>query len=115
MTKFRWQDWVAIVLGCWLIVSPWQMEYTLHHAATANASGVGVVLVVYNLIAVGRLVEQGQEIFNIMAGCWLVLSPYALDFSSESGATINAIAVGVAVVILAFWQLFDATRRKKKE
>ncbi|MFI4939671.1 MAG: SPW repeat protein [Burkholderiales bacterium] len=109
----RWQDWANVLLGCWLAVSPWQMEYTLNHAATGNACGVGTVLVVFNLIAVCRIVDEGQEIVNILLGIWLMFSPYALDFSLEKNPAINAMAVGALIVVLAGWQIVDATREKK--
>jgi len=110
----RWQDWLAIGLGVWLLLSPWQLGHTLNHAATANACGVGIVVIVYDLISGGRLVEQGQEILNILLGAWLFLSPYALNFRDEIGATRNAMAVGIAIVVLAIWQIFDATRIRHK-
>lgn len=112
--SIRWQDWIAILLGVWLIVSPWQLDFSLHHAATANACGLGVVLVVFNLISVARLLEQGQEIVNILAGGWLLLSPYSLDFAQIRNPTIDVLAVGAAIIFLAFWQIVDAARIAKK-
>ena len=110
----RWQDWMTVLLGAWLLASPWQLDFALNHAAMGNACGVGVVLIVFNLMAVARLLEQGQEIFNILTGAWLVLSPYALDFAGERGPTINAVVVGSCVNCLAVWQIIDAVRKSKK-
>jgi hypothetical protein len=112
--SIRWQDWAAVLLGAWLVASPWQLNFTLNHAATGNACGLGILLVMFNLISVARLLEQGQEIINVMVGIWLLLSPYALDFTNERNATINVMAVGAAIVFLAFWQIMTAARFKKK-
>jgi hypothetical protein len=112
--SIRWQDWIDILLGLWLVVSPWQMDYTLHHAATGNACGVGAVLIMFNLISVGRLLEQGQEIVNILLGGWLILSPYALDFASQREPTVNVMVVGATVICLAVWQMIDAVRIGKE-
>jgi hypothetical protein len=90
------------------------LDFALNHAAMGNACGVGVVLIVFNLMAAARLMEQGQEIFNILTGAWLVLSPYALDFAGERGPTINAVVVGSCVNCLAVWQIIDAVRKSKK-
>lgn len=109
----RWRDWGTLLLGAWLLASPWQLEFTLNHAATANACGLGVVLVVFNLISVARLMEQGQEIVNILAGTWLLLSPYSLDFAQERTPAIDAMAVGAAIICLSLWQFVDAVRRGK--
>lgn len=112
--SIRWQDWASVLLGAWLLASPWQLDFALNHAAMGNACGVGVVLIVFNLMAVARLMEQGQEIFNIIAGGWLVLSPYALDFSGERNAAVNVMTVGIGVSCLAVWQIVDAVRGTKK-
>jgi hypothetical protein len=111
----RWQDWANVLLGCWLAVSPWQMEYALNHAARGNSCGVGAVLVVFNLISVCRIVDEGQEIVNILLGIWLILSPYALDFAMEKKPTINVMAVGALIVVLAGWQIVDAIRNREKK
>jgi hypothetical protein len=109
----RWQDWMDVLLGCWLVVSPWEMGYSLNEAATANACGLGMVLIVFNLISACRLLEKGQEIFNILLGTWLILSPYSLNFATEKEPAINAIVVGVMIVVLAGWQITTVNLRKK--
>lgn len=110
----RWQDWMDILLGCWLVVSPWQMKYSLNEAATANACGLGAVLIVFNFISATRLRDKGQEIFNIMLGIWLILAPYSLNFATQKEAAINAIVVGAMIVALAAWQIYDATKAGKE-
>jgi len=109
----RWQDWVNGLLGCWLAMSPSQMEYSLNHIASGNACGVGAVLVLFNIIAVSRILDEGQEIVNIILGIWLVLSPYALAFSAERSPTVNAIAVGISVIVLASWQIYDSLKERR--
>ncbi|PRC92944.1 SPW repeat protein [Solimicrobium silvestre] len=111
--SLRWQDWVSALLGCWLLVSPWEMGYLLNLDAKGNACGVGAALIIFNLISACRKVDDGQEIVNIVLGIWLILSPYALSFSTEKNLTLNVIAVGSAVIILAAWQMFDAIRMFK--
>ena len=103
----RWQDWTNVLLGCWLGVSPYQLEYRLNAAATQNAMGLGAVLVIFNIISACRLVDKGQEIFNIVLGTWLLLSPCAVGFESVQAATINTMTVGALVVGLAIWQIHD--------
>ena len=53
----RWQDWMTVLLGAWLLASPWQLDFALNHAAMGNACGVGVALIVFNLMAVGSCVN----------------------------------------------------------
>ncbi len=103
--KFYWNDWMAAVLGAWLAVSPHALGYTLDGPATENAYGAGVVVVLFNVISACRFIDQGQELFNILLGVWLVLSPYSLGFRDDTPASGNAIAVGALVVALAVWSM----------
>lgn len=111
--SIRWQDWGNVILGCWLAVSPWQLGFALNHLASGNACGLGIVLVVFNLFIVGRMVDEGQEILNIILGLWLVLCPFAFGFSSARLPAINFMIVGTATIILACWQIFDAVKEPK--
>lgn len=43
---FAWQEWAGIVLGAWLIVSPWALGFSALQAAMVNALIVGAVVVV---------------------------------------------------------------------
>ena len=106
----RWQDWTNMALGAWLVVSPYQLGYSLDGPAASNAMGVGAVLVFFNLISACRLIEEGQEIFNIILGAWLLLSPFSLGFDVLQAAGVNALIVGALIVILAGWQIHDSLR-----
>ena len=97
----RWQDWCIAAAGVWLVASPQQLAFALEHIASGNALGVGALLVVYNVMSAARLIDQGQEILNLILGIWLIFSPYALGFSWLVSASVDMIAVGAAIVVLA--------------
>ena len=106
----RWQDWTNVALGAWLVVSPYLLGYTLNGPGTSNAMGVGAALLIFNVISAARRVDRGQEIFNIVIGAWLLLSPFALGLAVGDAAGANALIAGACVLVLAFWQLHDALR-----
>ena len=108
--KIRWQDWFDVVIGVWLIGSPWILGFWLDKPAMGNACGVGVGLIVYNLMCAARQTDSGQEIINILLGLWLIASPFALGFSAQIAQSVNVALTGCLVVVLAIWQLRDATR-----
>ncbi|MDR3387581.1 MAG: SPW repeat protein [Rudaea sp.] len=111
--RIRWQDWANLGLGVWLGTSPYVMGYTLDRPATGNACGLGIGIVVFNLIIACRLEDKGEEILNILLGLWLVLSPFSLGFSGETGVATNAMAVGTALVVLAVWQIIATVSRNR--
>ena len=86
------------------------MDYWLNRGATTSALGVGAGIVIFNLISACRLVDEGQELFNILLGTWLILTPLWLDFATETGAMINSALIGAAIIGLAVWQIHDAMR-----
>jgi SPW repeat len=113
MTIIRWQDWMDVALGCWLAVSPWALGFTLNQAAMANTCGLGVALIVFNLISACRLSDTGQEIFNIALGLWLIVSPFAFGFATEKVPAENSVVAGITIVVLACWQIYDAAKGRK--
>jgi hypothetical protein len=96
----KWQDWVSFALGLWLAVSPWALGYSQLETATANAAFIGLALALGCHFEVS-FDEMSAEWFNLAAGLWLVLAPFALGYSGEGVVAINSIAVGACVAALA--------------
>ncbi len=104
--KIRWLDWLDILLGCWLVLSPWKLDNSFNETATEYIIVLGVILILFNLISVCRLVDQGQEVFNIMLGVLLIICPLILNLPIEELGTINVVLVGGIILTLASWQIF---------
>ena len=68
---FKWEDWAGVVLGVWLLLSPWVLGYSDHFAATANAVVLGIILASEELMHLGRH-EDAEEWVDVVAGLWLV-------------------------------------------
>jgi len=101
----RWQDLGNLVLGAWLFVSPWIMQYPAEiPAATWNAYISGAVIVVFAAIAM-YMPKIWEEGLNMALGIWMIVSPWILGFSTYRDVTINAVVVGVAVAALAAWAM----------
>jgi len=45
----NWKEWLNVLLGAWLIASPWVLGFT-HHAATFIAVGAGLTVVFLALV-----------------------------------------------------------------
>lgn len=104
-SEVHWRDLLVGLVALWLMASPLLLGYGLERAPATNAYTVGSALILFCTISAWRLKDLGDEIVNILFGCWLILSPYALAFSDHRAATLNAIAVGVIVILLAVWDL----------
>jgi hypothetical protein len=114
----RWRDWVMLALGAWLFVSPWILGFTVgipvegaemaagFTAAAWNAWIVGVVIAGLALWAALKFAEW-HDWANGVLGVWLVVSPWILGFPALTAAVWNHVVVGLLVVALAAWELWD--------
>jgi hypothetical protein len=108
----RWQDWLNLLLGAWLFISPWVLGFaktstatgTMHSSAASNAWIFGVIVMVLSIAALVRT-QPWEEWLNLLAGVWLFISPWALSYSTVPSALWNALIVGALVFILAWWDL----------
>lgn len=98
MNTRRWQDWVILVAGLWLIFSPfWLASYAVAGSAALNSVVVGVLLVAASWIALARP-RPWEEWVNVVLGVWLVVAPFVLGFQDAAAVTLNHIVIGVIVV-----------------
>lgn len=102
----RWQDWVNLILGIWLFITPWLWHNTaMGTYATGggwNAWILGVIVVIMALWALGSPAMAFPEGVNIIAGIWLFFSPWIVGFSHTNlGLGWNDWIVGIIVLILA--------------
>ena len=103
----RWQDWVNLLLGVWLIVAPWVLRST--GTANSNAWWVGVLIALVSIWALGMPRMAAAEWCNIALGIGLFIAPWVLHYVF-GGTSWNAWIVGAVVVILAAWAL-SSTRQ----
>ena len=45
----RWQEWVSLVAGAWLFVSPWILAFGSGSGAAWNAYIVGALVVLFSI------------------------------------------------------------------
>lgn len=109
----RWQDWVLLVGGIWLIFSPWALDTAGDAASSWNAWTVGVLATVTAIWAVARPQDRGAEWLQGLYGVWLVIAPWVLAFSGLAAAAWNAWLVGIGLVVFAWWALAETTPEPK--
>jgi hypothetical protein len=103
MKRKLWPDWVNLVLGIWLFLSPW---FGLGEAQGAawNSWIFGALIAVFAIAALS-LPQKWEEWVNAVFGLWLIVAPFALSFNTEVGAMWNHIVIGVLVGADALWAM----------
>ncbi len=108
MKTVRWQNRILLVLGIWLICSPFVLGYaSLDDVAAWNAVLPGVAVAVFAVQALGNP-EKWEQWMNVVLvlGLWLVIAPLVLRYyKTEVTASWNEIILGVLVGVDAVWAL----------
>ncbi len=104
LSSKRWQDQLIIVLGLWLFISPWVLGFGVESPPARNAYIAGAVMAI---LAVFDLYKTylWAVILNLVVGLWVAASPWALHVAQLPPLRNNALLVGLAVVVLAVWEL----------
>jgi hypothetical protein len=100
----HWQDPLNLILGLWMIVSPWVLQHQANTQATSNAVILGILIALAALVALFKVMAW-EEWANVVLGIALLISPWVLGFSTLMAAMWNAVIVGIVVAVLALWAL----------
>ena len=101
----RWVDWVNVMLGVWLIASPWLLTMTAGNGFAAWSSwSVGAGIVALALFSMYKPAVWGDAV-GIVLGVWLAASPWTLGFASASATAANAVIIGLLVIGYALWAM----------
>ena len=102
MTTRHWVDWVNVILGVWLVASPWLLTGTTADGpANWSLAGAGIGIVMLAVLAMRRPTVWGDTT-GIVLGMWLIASPWVLGFVGAT-ATTNAVIIGSLVIVYALW------------
>lgn len=101
----RWQDWVNVVLGAWLVISPWALGFADPEGpASWSAWVLGAAVVIFAASAV-YIPKAWEEGINILLGLGLAVSPWLLGFADREVAANNAVIVGILIAAFAIWAM----------
>ena len=100
----RWQDQVILLLGLWLLVSPWAFSYPEGSPQMINAFASGLVIAVLAAFDLYKTYFWAVVV-NLLVGVWVAVSPWVLRLADQRVVMWNELIVGIAVVVLALWEL----------
>ena len=118
----RWRDWVMLVLGAWLFLSPWILGFAGGAPADAAGAATGPAVSAWNAWVVGAVIAvlaiwaiaafaEWLDWLNGILGAWLVIAPWVLGFSSLPAAAWNHVIVGLLVLAFAAWEVWDVRQK----
>ena len=107
-----WEDWCGMLLGLLVALTPW---FPTQQGEVADAGRSAVIL---NSVMVGLIVfglaqleyvslQRWQQVGGIIAGLWLILSPYVFGYHGDGLLRFYHSAFGALVVLLSTLQLWQ--------
>ena len=105
----QWEDWCNWLLGIWLCISPWALRFDLEPTATRTAVISGILIILAELLTLS-VYRASEEWINVVLGAWLVISPWVLAIAAST-ARNNFVVVGLLVMALAFYEIWDERRQ----
>lgn len=99
------QDWINLVLAVCLFISPWVVGFVADATAAWNAWIVAVILGALAAAALSAFAEW-EEWINLIAGVWLIISPWLLGFAADVNAMWTHVVIGVLVAAISAWAVW---------
>jgi len=109
----QWEDWCSWGLGIWLCISPWALRFDLDGGATRVAVITGILLILTEMLTLSFF-RAWEEWVNVVLGLWLLVAPWALGITNAA-AVRNFLIVGLLVLILAAYEIWQARRGAESE
>ena len=97
----HWQDAASLLLGVWLVASPFVLGFAGAEVWITIVLGLCVVMAAVEGFVLPSYLEEWAE---ILFGVALVMVPWTLGYESVS-ATVSSALSGVLVILLAVWEL----------
>lgn len=80
--KRRIQDWITLILGVWLFLSPWIFGYSGMGYAW-NSFLFGALIALFSGFALNDR-KVWEEWINLVMGVWIFISPWAFGMVAAS-------------------------------
>jgi hypothetical protein len=99
----RWQDKLVLILGLWIVVSPFVFGYPYGAGGAINAYCSGILMVILAAIDLSGTYPWAVGI-NFLLGIWLIISPWVVNGLPVYAFDGNEISVGILALILLVWE-----------
>jgi hypothetical protein len=97
----HWQEIASLLLGVWLVLSPFALGFAGAAAWMTVVLGLCVILFAVEGFVIPSYLEEWGE---VLLGLALVVAPWTVGYESAS-ATVSSVVSGILVILFATWEL----------
>jgi hypothetical protein len=112
-THHNWEDWLGMLLGVLIGISPWLAGQQDSIVVMWNAVLVGALVIALAELELVAL-QRWEEIGEMLCGLWLIVSPFALGYAAAGDLRFWHFGLGAVVVLLGaieLWQDWKLSER----
>ena len=113
-THRSWEDWLCMLIGVLIGISPWFTEQKYDQAVIWNAVLVGVLVLGLAQLEYVSL-QRWEETATIALGLWLIASPFTFGYAEAGPLRYWHFVFGAVVVLVAVLELWQDWRLSDKE
>src|SRR3981081_851523 len=97
----HWQVFASLLLGVWLVLSPFVLGFAGAATWLTIVLGLCVILFAVEGFVIPSYLEEWGE---ILLGLALVVAPWTIGYESVS-ATVSSMVSGILVILFGAWEL----------
>jgi predicted permease len=105
-THHTWEDWVLMLLGLLVAISPWMAGETADVAIDISAGLAGVLLIIVSGLELSRL-YRWQEIAALLIGLWVIISPSIFNYLGLVPLADWHHALGAVIALMALVEIWQ--------
>ena len=112
-THRTWEDWLGMLLGVLIVLSPWFPSQASHEIVDGDCSYVILNAFTVGLIVFGlaqleyTALQRWEEVAGILLGLWLIASPYIFGYHGDGMLRFYHSTLGSLVLLLSLLQLWQ--------
>ena len=99
------QDWINVVCGALLFISPWVLGFSGELMAARTAWVGGIVIFVMAVAAMLRFAEW-EEWVALIVGILVLISPWVLGFAAVYAALWTCVVLGIIVALSSISEIW---------
>jgi hypothetical protein len=107
-----WEDWLGMILGIVIGMSPWLTGQTDSTTAVVNSVAIGVLVLGLAMLQFVNL-QLWEEVGAILCGLWLIVSPF--NFLYGGALATWHVMLGTIVILLAAAELWQDWKLSDEE
>jgi uncharacterized membrane protein HdeD (DUF308 family) len=100
------QDWINLICGVLLFVSPWALGFSGDPMAARTAWIGGVIIFVMGLVALMQFAEW-EEWVALIVGALVIIAPWVFGFAAIHAAMWSCVVLGAIVVLSSISEIWS--------